>query len=134
MIRRVHFEKKSKINNGPRENCQRKSLPKRKDDVSEAGSKRKQSPEQLVVDKPQPGHPDTVKHLQLEVISSKENVEDAQPALQDLDDVMATEMDNRDVEDENLDVEDDFKDLRGIWHDDIDFDPDIGQISHISKV
>ena len=77
-----------------------KSLPKRKDDVSDAGSKRKQSPEQLVIDKPQPGHPDTVKHLQQEVVSSKENVEDAQPALQDLDDVMATEMDNTDVEDD----------------------------------
>lgn len=111
-----------------------KSLPKKKDDVSEAGSKRKQSPEHLVVDKPQPGHPDTVKHLRQEVVSSKENVEDAQPALQDLDDVMATEMDDTDVEDENLDVEEDFEDLRGIWHDNIDFDPDIGQISQVSKV
>lgn len=45
-----------------------------------------------------------MKHLRQEVVSSKENVENAQPALQDLDDVMATEMDDTDVEDENRDV------------------------------
>ena len=75
-----------------------------------------------------------MKHLRQEVVLSKENVEDAQPALQDLDDVMATEMDNTDVDDENLDVEDDFEDLREIWHDHIDFDPDIGQISQVCRV
>lgn len=62
-----------------------------------------------------------MKHLRQEVVSSKENVENAQPALQDHDDVMATEMDDTDVEDENRDVESNFEDLRGIWHDDIDF-------------
>lgn len=74
-----------------------------------------------------------MKHLRQEVVSSKENVENAQPALQDLDDVMATEMDDTDVEDENRDVESDFEDLRGIWHDGIDFNPDIGQISQVVK-
>lgn len=68
-----------------------------------------------------------MKLLRLEVVSRKENVENAQPALQDLDDVMATEMDDTDVEDENRDVESDFEDLRGIWHDGIDFNPDIRQ-------
>lgn len=74
-----------------------------------------------------------MKHLRQEVVSSKENVENAQPALQDLDDVMATEMDDTDVEDENRDVESDFEDLRGICHDGIDFNPDIGQISQVVK-
>lgn len=67
-----------------------------------------------------------MKHLRQEVVSSKENVENAQPALQDLDDVMATEMDD-------TDVESDFEDLRGIWHDGIDFNPEIGQISQVVK-
>lgn len=42
-------------------------------------------------------------------------------------------MDDTDVEDENRDVESDFEDLRGIWHDGIDFNPDIGQISQVVK-
>ena len=71
-----------------------------------------------------------MKHLRQEVVSSKENVENAQPALQDLDNVMAKEMDDTDVEDENWDVERDFEDLRGIWHDDIDFQ--FGHRTHFS--
>ena len=64
-----------------------------------------------------------MKHLRQEVVSSKENEENAQPALQDLDNVMAKEMDD-------TDVESDFEDLRGIWHDEIDFQS--GHRTHFS--